>query len=106
MTGKEILVIPTQLRSTATQLKTTAQRFPQQQPPAEQGVKKASGANRGYLTCTAADNFVDQLKPVLETVEQRIKEQAEATEASAQAWEDADDQTAKDFDELASDIGR
>jgi hypothetical protein len=85
-------------------MKTTAAQFPQQHSPADNGVDSASRANRGYLTSSAADNFTTQLKPVLESIEERIEQQAESVKDSAKAWEDADEQAAKDFDKIAGEI--
>ena len=104
MAGDEILVEPTKLRSTATQMKSTAAQFPQQHPPADKGVDTASRANRGYLTSSAAGNFTTQLKPVLEAIEERIEQQADSIKDSAKAWEDADDQAAQELDQIAGDI--
>jgi uncharacterized protein YukE len=102
--GDPILVEPGKLRSTASQMKSTAARFPQQHPPADRGVDSASRSNRGYLTSSAADNFTTQLKPVLESIQERIEQQAESIKDSAKAWEDADEQAATDLDEIAGDI--
>ncbi|MEU5155287.1 type VII secretion target [Glycomyces sp. NPDC021274] len=104
MAGDPILVEPGKLRSTASQMKSTASRFPQQHPPVDNGVDSASKANRGYLTSSAADNFATQLKPVLESIEDRIEQQAESIEDSAKAWEAADDQAAQDLDGIAGEI--
>jgi hypothetical protein len=101
-----ILVEPAKLRSTASQMKSTAAKFPQEHPPADRGVDNASRANRGYLTSSAADNFTTQLKPVLDSIEDRIEQQAGSVEDSAKAWEDADGQAANDLDQIAGDIER
>ncbi|MFC3493275.1 type VII secretion target [Glycomyces rhizosphaerae] len=104
MAGDPILVEPGKLRSTASQIESTAAKFPQQHPPVDNGTDAASKANRGYLTSSAADNFATQLKPVLESIEQRIEQQAESIKDSAKAWEDADEQAAKDLDKIAGEI--
>lgn len=104
MASDPILVEPAKLRSTASQMKSTAAKFPQEHPPADRGVDNAS--NRGYLTSSAADNFTTQLKPVLDSIEDRIEQQAESVEDSAKAWEDADGQAANDLDQIAGDIER